>query len=425
MYRVINPQIFVVLSARDVMTYLLHSKFTGFQTSPFPRIADIGEIWRIPGVLRSAKALLLCLVLGPTVAACGVQVAPESVPPGNRGFAGVAISDEPRATLAARGVILAGGNAADAAAATALSLSVTLPSRAGLRGSGICTVHDPNSKKTEVLKFRAGLPRGVAALLARYGSRGWSNAVAPAEALARFGFPASKRLTADLAAHGGTLMNDQFALSAFMDRRRQLVATGTDIKLPALADTLQMLRTRGPDAVPSETPEWMAASEAEESGVVLAGTTLSDPQKTSMTAATSFIVADKAGMAVGCVLSMGTPFGTGETKDGYFAARPVGFATAPVVGFDVQHTHIVFIGAAYGPASDVMIRKAVEDWLVGDVAYDKVRADVQALAGDGSDGGMNAVMCRQGLALMGLACRTMTDLKGFGLGQTFGPDVSR
>ncbi len=395
-------------------------------------IADIAEIWRIPGGLRRAKALLLCLVVTSALSACGgVQVSPETAPPGNRGFSGISVSDEPRATLVGRDVVLAGGNAADAAASMALSLSVTLPSRVSLGGGGMCTVFDPKSKKTEVLDFtqttaaQPMLARGMAALLARYGSRGWSNAVASAETLARFGFPVSKMLAADLAANGNVLMNDQAALSAFMDRRRQFVAVGTEVRLPQLAETFQKLRTEGAGALPSGTPQWRVPTLTAESNVTLEGPALEAMVDTAA-AATSFVVGDKKGMAVTCVLSMGAPFGAARSAEGgYLLAQAAPLSALPVIGFDFQRGHVVFAGAAHGAAAADLVRKSVSAWLVNDRPYDEVRGELQQISADGAKGSINAVVCRGGMALLGSGCRTMTDAKGFGLGQTFGPDVPK
>ncbi|MBL8644717.1 MAG: gamma-glutamyltransferase [Rhodospirillaceae bacterium] len=363
----------------------------------------------------------------PFLAACGVQVSPETAPPGNRGFSGVIVSDEPRATLAGRDMMLAGGNAADAAAAVGLSLSVTLPSRAGLGGGGVCTVYDPKARKTEVLDFNQNTPRAFAALLARYGARGWSNAVASAETLARFGFPVSKTLAADLAAHGSVLMGDQAALTAFMDRRRQFVGAGVEVRLPLMAETLQTLRTQSAGSIGTAAPAWRAAVQADHAGVALDGAGEPENASVAADAATIFAVGDKNGMAVACVMSMGAPFGTGRTGPGtgYLLAEARPLTMLPVIGFDAPRTTVVFIGAAHGPAAKALVEKTVSAWVVDNVAYDDVRAAVQGLSPNGENGAMTAAVCRDGLSILGLGCRTLADPKGSGLGLTFGPDTPR
>ncbi|MFP3344798.1 gamma-glutamyltransferase, partial [Halomonas sp. SIMBA_159] len=58
------------------------------------------------------------------------------------GYAGMATADEPRAATVGREVLANNGTAADAAAAMAFTMTVTLPSRVGLGGGGVCVVSD-------------------------------------------------------------------------------------------------------------------------------------------------------------------------------------------------------------------------------------------------------------------------------------------
>ena len=130
-------------------------------------------------------------------------------------FGGVA-TDEPRATLVGRDVLMAGGTAADAAVAIYFTLAVTYPSNASLGAGGACLVQDPDTDDTadtvRALEFLPGVAvgsasanprratavpaavRGMFALYSRYGRLEWGRLVAPAENLARFGHPISRAL---------------------------------------------------------------------------------------------------------------------------------------------------------------------------------------------------------------------------------------
>ncbi len=177
-----------------------------------------------------------------------------------RGFLGAAVADEPQAALAARAVLSAGGNAADAAVAAGFTLAVTLPSRAGLGAGGACLVFAPASPLlgAEAVLFLpqpgggggdrpAAVPmlaRGLFALHARYGKRPFESLIVPAEQLARFGAPVSRAFARDLDVVAGPLAGDPDTADIFLPRGRRLVEGDTFMQ-PDLAGTIGQLRVAG------------------------------------------------------------------------------------------------------------------------------------------------------------------------------------
>ncbi len=188
--------------------------------------------------------------------------APAAGTPGHvAGFLGGAVADEPTAALAARNVLSAGGNAADAAVAAGLTLAVTLPSRAGLGGGGACLAYTAGSASPpQAVLFTPPAPataagadrpaavpmlaRGLYLLHARFGRLSFQSLVSPAEQLARFGVPASRAFVRDLDVVAGPLAADPEAAGIFFKNGRPL-GEGEMLVQPALAGTLGQLRTAG------------------------------------------------------------------------------------------------------------------------------------------------------------------------------------
>ena len=180
------------------------------------------------------------------------------------GFLGAAVADEPRAALAARDVLSAGGTAADAAVALGFTLSVTLPSRASLGGGGACLAYAADRKSInegvpEAVLFTpiapsgfggdrpAAVPmlaRGLYLLHARYGRLPFEGLVVPAEQMARFGTPAPRALIRDLALVSGPLLADPAARAVFSQNGVPLTE-GQSLLQPDLAGTLTQLRVGG------------------------------------------------------------------------------------------------------------------------------------------------------------------------------------
>ncbi len=68
-------------------------------------------------------------------------------------YYGAVAGDDAQAVDVGRRILINGGNAADAAAAMGLTLTVTLPSRAGLDGGGLCLVHEEGASSVEEIDF--------------------------------------------------------------------------------------------------------------------------------------------------------------------------------------------------------------------------------------------------------------------------------
>jgi len=192
---------------------------------------------------------------------------------------GVVVSAAPEASHAGVELLVAGGNAMDAAIASALALAVVYPEAGNLAGGGFLVARTPDGS-AHALDFRETAPagatrdmylgpdgrpredastatalavavpgsvRGYAEAHRRFGRLPWSRVVAPAERLAREGFVVPPGLTADLA-------EEKALLSRWPESRRVFfpggapLAPGTLLKQPDLAATLARIAADGPDA---------------------------------------------------------------------------------------------------------------------------------------------------------------------------------
>lgn len=186
------------------------------------------------------------------------------------GYVGTVVADEPQAALAAQTVLQRGGNAADAAAALGLALSVTLPSRASLGAGGACLAWKPTDRDNgrAFLFLPTGdapadsasgqvarvdrpasapmLARGLFLMQLRYGSVDFSELTRPAIQLARGGMEVGTQLASDLAAVQAPLFADEGARRVFGRSDGTALKAGDMLYQPRLAGALERIRSAGP-----------------------------------------------------------------------------------------------------------------------------------------------------------------------------------
>lgn len=188
---------------------------------------------------------------------------------------------DPRAAAIGRDILRAGGSAADAAIAMAVSLTIVEPQSAGI-GGGAFLLHwsardgrlaafdgretAPAAARPDRFLDAGGKPLpffeavvggrsvgvpGLLRLLAlvhdRYGTLPWAQLVAPSIRLARDGFALSPRVHAMLASDR-FLARDAAARALYYDADGAAKPAGTMIANPALAATLEIIAEHGAEA---------------------------------------------------------------------------------------------------------------------------------------------------------------------------------
>ena len=188
-------------------------------------------------------------------------------------------SDQPAASEAGAEILAAGGNAADAAAATMLALGVVNPASSGLGGGGFALYYSAKDGSVTFLDFRErapaaatpdmfeklgdqrgdgpaaspsqlgglaagvpGEPAGVAALVKRFGTMPLSKVIEPALRLAENGFVVSPALAAM-----GAVFKVQLDKDPVMSKWN--LTAGATLTRPALAHVLRVFASEGVEAL--------------------------------------------------------------------------------------------------------------------------------------------------------------------------------
>jgi len=222
-------------------------------------------------LLRKTLLLFAVLALVPAASPRAAEAGRDA-----RGLNGAVTSGHPLATEAGLDVLRAGGNAMDAAITMAGVLAVARPHMNGVGGDMFLLYYDAGAGEIHGLNAsgRAGSARtledlraggltrmpgygalsvsvpgvvgGWAAALERFGTLSWSEALRPAADLARGGLPVSEKLARDIGAYAAKLEQEREAAAIYLPGGAA-PRPGAILMQSDLADTLDLLRTHGPD----------------------------------------------------------------------------------------------------------------------------------------------------------------------------------
>jgi len=190
-------------------------------------------------------------------------------------------SAHPLATRAGLDMLARGGNAFDAAIAVSAVLAVVEPASSGIGGGGFYLLHLQHTGKNIFIDAREtaplaasrdmylgadgkpvaagstdgpraaaipGEPAALGFIAKKYGRLPLRVTLEPAIRIARDGFPLYERLASAVRYKQVQLAKSPEAAAVFLDQNLAPLAVGAVIRQPVLAQTLQMLATRGVDS---------------------------------------------------------------------------------------------------------------------------------------------------------------------------------
>jgi len=203
-----------------------------------------------------------------------VVASPCSAEQGERG---IVVSDNEMATKAGMEILHRGGNAVDAALATAFALGVVDPASSGLGGGGFMVIYQAKEKKAHALDFRETAPAaarrelylkagrsvpdlsltgplavavpgqvaGLTEALKRFGSLPLSTLLAPAIRYAKEGFPLQPHLRYALERHLSSLRKFPDLGRILLVGGDEIPSEGEKIRQAELAETLKSVAAQG------------------------------------------------------------------------------------------------------------------------------------------------------------------------------------
>ncbi|MFQ5902892.1 MAG: gamma-glutamyltransferase [Candidatus Binatia bacterium] len=194
-----------------------------------------------------------------------------------QGGGGIVVSDNELATKVGMEILKRGGNAVDAAVATAFALGVVDPASSGVGGGGFMVIYRAKEKKAHVLDFRETAPAaarrglymkggrpvsarsitgplavavpgevaGLTEVLKRFGKLPLRTVMAPAIRYATEGFPLQSQLRSALKRHLSSIRKFPDLARVFLVKGK-VPSKGKKIRQPKLGETLKAVAEQGP-----------------------------------------------------------------------------------------------------------------------------------------------------------------------------------
>jgi len=217
-----------------------------------------------------------------------------------RGMHGMVATDEPLASQVGADILRRGGNALDAAVATAFALAVVEPAAGNIGGGGFMLVRLADGKTTffdyretapgkatremyikpdgkldeqaSVIGYRSvGVPGTVAGLalaLKTHGTMKLADVMQPAIRLAEDGFPVSEKLAREFADERADLQKFPMSSRIFLNGGK-MYRPGDKLRQPELAATLKRIAKNGPaEFYRGETARMLARDMAASGGLI-------------------------------------------------------------------------------------------------------------------------------------------------------------
>ncbi|OKI00907.1 gamma-glutamyltransferase [Streptomyces sp. CB02923] len=251
--------------------------------TPARRLSILGVVAALAGSLAAvpASATSPSALRPPGAAPAGAPAEAPSKVPVAVGYGGAVSSVDRDASAAGIEVLRKGGNAVDAAVATAAALGVTEPYSAGVGGGGYFVSYDAKSRTVRTLDGREtaplsadsglflengkpvpfdeavtsglsvgtpGTPATWDTALERWGTRPLRELLEPAEKLARDGFTVDGTFRSQTAANEARFRDFPATARIFLPGGK-LPAVGSTLKNPDLARTYKELGDEGADAL--------------------------------------------------------------------------------------------------------------------------------------------------------------------------------